>query len=59
MKVMPRSSWPTSSTGREVPVIGCSWLSRTSLQSCSIFFIANGLLCQDLCILFPINRCTM
>jgi membrane protein len=44
MKVTPNSSRLTNFTGREVPDIGCSWLSRTSRQSCSIFFIANGLL---------------
>ncbi len=40
----------TSSTGREIPVIGLSWLSRTSRQSCSIFLTANGLPRHVLCI---------
>jgi hypothetical protein len=43
MKVMPNAPRSTSLTGRDTPVIGLSWLSRTSRQSCSIFLTANGL----------------
>jgi len=50
MKVTPSSSGFANSTGRGEPVIGCSWLSRTSRQSCSIFLTANGLPRQVLCI---------
>jgi hypothetical protein len=50
MKVTPSSSALANSTGRDIPVIGISWLSRTNRQSCSIFLTANGLLRQVLCI---------
>ena len=50
MKVTPSSVGFTNSTGREIPVIGCSWLSRTNRQSCSIFLTANGLPRHVLCI---------
>jgi hypothetical protein len=50
MNVTPSSSAFSSSTGRDVPLIGISWLSRTNRQSCSIFLTANGLPRQVLCI---------
>jgi membrane protein len=43
MKVIPNSFGFTNSTGREEPVIGCSWLSRTSRHSCSTFVTVKGL----------------
>lgn len=50
MNVTPSSSAFTSSTGRDIPVIGISWLSRTNRQSCSIFLISIGLPRHVLCI---------